>query len=121
MHASITGYNLSAEEILRRNGIGVFDVVLAPDVRHVVQVSAGLGGDRIAGVVLKGNVAQQGAPIVLDHLSRGLRTGDARRGRDDSRVGVTALQIEGQSASRAVEGRGETQTTGFPTRMFSKS
>ena len=66
---------------MRSDRIGKFDVVLALDIRHAVKVGAGLGGQGVAWVVLKLNVAQQSSPIVLHQLGRCLRTGYGQRQR----------------------------------------
>ncbi len=47
---------------------------------------------------------------MLDLLSRGLRTGHGRCGRDHGRERIQSLQIEGQGAHRTIQGSRETGT-----------
>ena len=79
-------------------------------IGQIVQVGTGLGRQRTGRIVLKVHVAHQSGPVVLDLLSRGLRTGHGRCGRDHGRERIQSLQVEGQGAHRTIQGSRETGT-----------
>src|SRR5208337_3116727 len=107
LNGAIARDNLSTEQVLRRDRVRKFVVLMAPNVGHVVQVGTRLCRQRTARIVGEVHVAHQRSPVVLDLLGCGLGASDARCGRDDGGMGVESFQVEGQSALWSVQGPGE--------------
>ena len=87
----------AAEEQVRGDMEIVARAIVIREIREFLGSS---DGERVARILVEGNIAQQGSPVQLNHFRRGLRAGNCGSGRNSKVVPVGTFEIESQTGLR---------------------